>query len=209
MDVAGAFNNVHHQRLIHDMKKRKVPEAIVKWTESFLKNRTTQLRFNGSVSDKIAIGAGIPQGSPMSPLLYMYYNADLLDVSRNDKSNQSWGFIDDIAYGVQGHSDKGNAWWLSRMLMEAETWRSEHGAKFETSKYTLVHFTRNWRHTTEAAIEISGTVIIQPSQEAQYLGVISIKAYVTNTTSKTSPKRAPNSPSPYQESQKVHGDQAC
>ena len=53
------------------------------------------------------------------------------------------------------------------MLTEAEIWRSEHGAKFEISKYTLVHFTRNWRHTTEAAIEISNTVI-QPSQEARW-----------------------------------------
>ena len=28
MDVAGAFNNVHHKRLIHDMRKRRIPEGI-------------------------------------------------------------------------------------------------------------------------------------------------------------------------------------
>src|SRR5437667_11580212 len=28
MDVAGAFNNVHHKRLIHNMRKRKIPNEI-------------------------------------------------------------------------------------------------------------------------------------------------------------------------------------
>ena len=74
MDVAGAFNNVHHQRLIHNMKTRKVPMPIIRWTESFLSGRTTQLKFNGIVSGSIATTAGVPQGSPISPILYMYYN---------------------------------------------------------------------------------------------------------------------------------------
>src|SRR5579859_3307182 len=42
MDVAGAFNNVHRERLLHNMKKRKVPDFIVRWTESFLKERGTR-----------------------------------------------------------------------------------------------------------------------------------------------------------------------
>jgi Reverse transcriptase (RNA-dependent DNA polymerase)/Endonuclease-reverse transcriptase len=49
MDVAGAFNYVHHKRLIHNMKKRKVPDFIVRWVENFLQNRSTRLKFNGVV----------------------------------------------------------------------------------------------------------------------------------------------------------------
>ena len=80
MDVAGAFNNVHHKRLAHNLRKRMVPEFIVKWTESFLQNRHTRLRFNGVESERIATDAGVPQGSPISPILYLFYNADLLDI---------------------------------------------------------------------------------------------------------------------------------
>ena len=36
MDVAGAFNNVHHERLIHNLKKRRLPINIAKWISSFL-----------------------------------------------------------------------------------------------------------------------------------------------------------------------------
>jgi len=41
MDVAGAFNNVHHKRLIHNMHKRRIPIEITQWITSFLNNRTT------------------------------------------------------------------------------------------------------------------------------------------------------------------------
>ena len=60
MDVARAFNNVHHKMLLHNLKRRKVPIAIVGWTESFLTGRTTQLRFNGALSDTKATEAGVP-----------------------------------------------------------------------------------------------------------------------------------------------------
>jgi len=84
---------------------------------------------------------------------------------------QSLGFIDDIAYGVQGQTDEENARKLQRMLEKAEEWRLKHGGRFETSKYLLVHFTRRRTLNTTAPIWISGRYI-HPSQEAKYLGVI-------------------------------------
>jgi hypothetical protein len=36
MDVAGAFNNVHHERLIHNLRKRRIPYKISSWIASFL-----------------------------------------------------------------------------------------------------------------------------------------------------------------------------
>ena len=36
IDVAGAFNNVHHKWLIHNLKMRQVPVRIVHWVCSFL-----------------------------------------------------------------------------------------------------------------------------------------------------------------------------
>jgi len=99
----------------------------------------------------------------------MYYNGDLLEVPK--QRGQSLGFIDDITYGVQGLTDEGNAERLKTMLEEAEEWRKRHGAKFERTKYLLVHFTRNTRRKTTSPIEITD-IQIQPSQEARYLGVI-------------------------------------
>jgi len=111
----------------------------------------------------------VPQGSPMSPLLYMYYNAELLEVPKINELGL--GFIDDIAYGVQGKSGKDNAERLKHMLEMAERWRIMHGARFETTKYVLVHYTRRRNIETTTPIQIADT-LIQPSQDAKYLGVI-------------------------------------
>jgi len=104
-------------------------------------------------------------------LLYIYYNADLLDIAKHSTETLGLGFIDDIGYGVKGYSDKGNIHKLGKVLKKAEEWRKKHGVQFETSKYVLVHFTRNSRQPTKASITINN-VTISPSDEARYLGVI-------------------------------------
>ena len=118
MDVAGAFNNIHHNRLIHNMKKKRIPEQITKWVESFLNGRITKLKFNDSTSDPISTPAGTPQESPLSPILYIYYNSDLLDISQ--ESDLGLGFIDDIEYGTKGSTATRNTDRLRYMLDKAE-----------------------------------------------------------------------------------------
>jgi hypothetical protein len=114
----------------------------------------------------------VPQGSPLSPLLYMYYNAGLLELQMTGKCDEiALGFIDDVVYGTAGTTDRANARRLKQMLKHAKRWRAQHGAQFEQSKYVLVHFTRNHWKSTKAGLVIGGTKI-QPSDEAKYLGVI-------------------------------------
>ena len=99
----------------------------------------------------------------------MYYNADLLDIPQQRETGL--GFIYDIMYGVEGLTDKENARRLDQLVYEAEKWRIKHGAQFELSKYILVHFTRNYRRSTDAAINIEGATI-KPANQVKYLGVI-------------------------------------
>ena len=103
----------------------------------------------------------------------MYYNADLLDNIEDSKESDrmSLGFINDITYGVEGESNKGNIRKLKNMLKKAEDWRAKHRAKFERSKYVLIHFTRNYNKPTTAPIQIN-KVTISALKEACYLGVI-------------------------------------
>ena len=79
LDVKGAFPNAVTTRLLHNLKKRRTPHSIVNFVEQLLKNRKTRLKFNDYTSDPISILNRIGQGDPLSMLLYIYYNADILD----------------------------------------------------------------------------------------------------------------------------------
>ena len=127
------------------------------------------MRFNGITTDPISTPTGIPQGSPLSPILYILYNSDLVEIPKGRKK-LGLGFIDDILYGVQNKTAMENAIELERLLTRSEQWRQRHGAQFEKSKYVLIHFTRNTSIRVEATITIDRTTI-RPSREAKYLGV--------------------------------------
>ena len=100
----------------------------------------------------------------------MYYNADLLEAP-STKRDMALGFIDDIVYGTADPTAQGNATKVKRLLNKAEEWRKKHGAKFEESKYVLIHFTRNCHKTTTVSICTNG-ITVKPSDKAKYLGVL-------------------------------------
>jgi len=144
---------------------------------------------DGVTSNEIQTTAGVPQGSPMSPILYMFYNADLLDIPllSLNQGVQSWGFVDDIAYGIQGATDIGNAITLQNILENTEVWRAKHGVRFETTKYVLVHFTKK-RHAPTASIKVSNTTIT-PSNEVNILALYSTESCNSNNIYNTSQRK--------------------
>jgi hypothetical protein len=60
LDVSGAFDNVSHQRLLHNLRKRKVDESTVRWIASFLSDRHTCILVDRYKSKDYAINTGIP-----------------------------------------------------------------------------------------------------------------------------------------------------
>jgi hypothetical protein len=59
LDVTGAFNRVSHARLAHNLRKRKIPETLVRWVEDFFKDRHTEIRIADFTLKKSRVDAGI------------------------------------------------------------------------------------------------------------------------------------------------------
>ena len=56
----------------------RLPSWVERFTHSFLQGRSTQLSFGGYTSPQIPTPTGIPQGSSLSPILYLYFTSNLL-----------------------------------------------------------------------------------------------------------------------------------
>lgn len=120
MDVPGAFDSVSHQRLIHDLRKRKIPEWIPKWVESLLLDRKTTLAIHRQVTNMSEVRTGIPQGS-ISPILYLFYDADSLDIcERPGMRTSGLGFVDDVNILAYGTSTEENCKTLEKVHKKCE-----------------------------------------------------------------------------------------
>jgi hypothetical protein len=72
LDMTGAFDRVVPAQLLHNMRERKIPEWKVKWVGSFISNRTTTLCLPGYTTDAFPTHMGIPQSSPLSPIIFLF-----------------------------------------------------------------------------------------------------------------------------------------
>jgi hypothetical protein len=75
----------------------------------FLQNREIEIRLNDFTLKNSKVFTGISQRSPISPILYLFYNADLLDIYENIRLRISaTGFIDDINILIYSQSTEEN-----------------------------------------------------------------------------------------------------
>lgn len=55
------------------------PRAACNWVYSFMSDKQTTLAFNGQECQVFQAKTGIPQGSHLSPIFFLFYNAELLE----------------------------------------------------------------------------------------------------------------------------------
>ena len=77
LDIEKAIDRVWHNGLCYELLHMNAPALLLRWISSFLRDRTVKVRILGYTSREIAINYGVPQGSPISPLLFLLYLSKL------------------------------------------------------------------------------------------------------------------------------------
>ena len=104
LDVKGAFDHVAKNQLLAILQRLRLPGNLILWISSFLDDRQLRLSFDGQIEEFSLINTGIPQGSPVSPILFLIYIRELFQSS----SVRYLSYMDDISITVSLTSFKKN-----------------------------------------------------------------------------------------------------
>ena len=166
LDVRRAFDSVNHRKLLHVLKAQGVPDHWIGVIHGVLNDRVTQLG-----DGEIKIERGTPQGSPLSPLLFILFIDPLIQRLREvafgvELAPQAWIrallFADDICLTCSNLQD------LQVALDECTSWANEMGMSFNASKSHLLAL--RGRPDVRARLTLSGEAL-EWKREVKYLGV--------------------------------------
>lgn len=79
-DFSRAFDKINHNTLITKLAEAGVHGSLLRWIESYIKNRSQAVCIKGYSSQFLPVPSGIPQGSHLGPLLFSFYINDIGDV---------------------------------------------------------------------------------------------------------------------------------
>ncbi|CAF1503231.1 unnamed protein product [Adineta steineri] len=191
-DIKAAFDSVWHDGLIHKLNDLQLPQHLFNYLISFLQNRTAAIEIENILSRTFNLNSGTPQGSPLSPLLYIIYTADSMN-----------GILDHTEHGL--FADDTALWTSSRKLTCLSSrlqesvdafgiWCRSWKLKLQPTKTELIHFSVHpkKKYKNPIKVNVEGTAI-EPTDSTRYLGVIidkqlNWKAHISHIESQVAPR---------------------
>lgn len=138
LDIKAAFDSVWHAALIFKMHSLNMPLRLIKLIQSFLDNRSFKVHIRKHCSSSVALPAGCPQGSCLSPILYNLYTSDFPHLSSCTASI----FADDTAILTSALSPTDIITNLQNALITTQYYFSKWNILVNSTKTQAILFTR-------------------------------------------------------------------
>jgi len=105
LDIKAGFDNVDNKTVARILRQGRITPYLVSWVSSLLGERSCTLIFQEAPGTPAPVNVGAPQGSPISPRLFLLYVAPLhFGIPRGLKIS----YVDDFALTVASLSYRGN-----------------------------------------------------------------------------------------------------
>ncbi|KAL7403374.1 hypothetical protein ABVT39_028188 [Epinephelus coioides] len=170
-DIEKAFDKMWHDGLVYRLldQNLKLPQQMVVLLNSFLNDRKIAVKVGTSVSSRFSPEAGVPQGSALSPLLFLLYICDIYYPPRG--KGQVSQFADDLCYWASVKNIKYAAKKLQVCITEMEGWANMWRVKLNPTKTQCVIFTRHpcKNHQINLTLKLYGrTLQVTPTAKCTF-----------------------------------------
>ncbi|KAL2890718.1 endonuclease/reverse transcriptase [Ceratocystis lukuohia] len=156
-DIKGAFDAVEPARMERQLSESRWPTKLCRWVRSFMEGRTARMRTEEGWTTK-RVGGSLPQGSPVSPILYMLFMAPIYRRIPN-----LLGYADDGALVVRGQSFEDNCQKIKSLMETVIEWTAQNGLDLDPGKSTLLHIKGRRRITENPSVTIEGMGEVKPT----------------------------------------------
>ena len=115
---------------------------MIRIISNFLNNRQGCIRVNSYISRKITLSAGVPQGSILAPLLYIFFIREMPTEISSEISSSF--YADDTSYSASDNTHRRRTNFVSghlqRILNDLETFCSKWRVKLNPDKTWCLNF---------------------------------------------------------------------
>jgi len=171
LDVEGGFDHLNLDMVCDRIGTKN--QHLAEWVRQWGHERQTAYRFNGRTSQAFHTSVGTPQGSPLSPILFLISTKDILDSEPEYQDNTTTSvlaYVDDIpvatAYKEREDGQTSHQGTIDKMVNKAKTW----GYSFSKNKGEYIHI-----HTKKqmALSPMVGDSFLNPCEHLRWLGFFS------------------------------------
>ena len=146
LDLSKAFDSISHSILLNSLKSFGIVGTALQIFKSYLEHRTQQVRIGNTVSEIGQINNGVPQGTVLSPILYIMYVAALSNLNINGKI---YSYADDTAI-IVSDSTWDTVWNKSEAdMLIIDKWFLANNLKINYDKSKFVAFSNDIRTTPQ------------------------------------------------------------
>ena len=146
LDFSRAYDTVWREELLKDLATAGVPTRFVLWLRGFLRNRQACVRVDGVQGRYRSFRQGVPQGSVLSPLLFLFYINSLRAVIPDGVCLSL--YADDVVVWAQDRVKERAAASVEEAVRAVATWSARKKLQLNAGKCVTALFSSDPREAS-------------------------------------------------------------
>mgnify|MGYP001553615755 CR=1 FL=1 len=167
-DLEKAYDTTWKEGILRDLHEMGLRGRLPLFIKNFLSHRQFKVRVGSSLSDPQPQEMGVPQGSILSPTLFIVKINSIVKILKPHIHRTL--FVDDFTISYRGRTTQSVQRQLQICLSGLERWCDLNGFKFSATKTVMVHFCMQRRMHDDPVLILNGQPV-PLVEKVKFLGV--------------------------------------